>query len=188
MQTSISVHQFQSVFFSAILSCLMIRQVCKSKGLTLYNWKCFQCLCQQLQTIQHRKRSRGIIKMSIVHSIRYQKICSVIREMTHEINKSVTCMAAFVHHEDIRPNADHSTDITLEFSIWQPGGSGLHGFRIGELPVASDSLRSLLWTSFLYPLPSFIFSTATWVFITVQLHFNGVGYRGRGASGKKALN
>lgn len=86
-------------------------------------------------------------------------------------------MAAFVHHEHIRPNADHSTDVTLELSIWQSDGSTWHGFKIGELSVASDSLRSLVCPSFLYPLPSLIFSATTWVFITVQLHFNGVGYR-----------
>lgn len=105
-----------------------------------------------------------------------------------KVNCSVTCMAAFVHHEDIRTNADHSTDVTLELSIWHSRGSSWHYVWIRGFPVDFDSLRSLLWTSFLYPLPSFIFSTATWVFITVQLDFNGVGYRGMRAKNKNALN
>lgn len=52
-------------------------------------------------------------------------------------------MAALVHHENIRPNADHSTDVTLEFTIGQPGGAARHGVGVGELPVASNSLRSV---------------------------------------------
>ena len=64
--------------------------------------------------------------------------------MTYLNYCSVTCMAAFVHHEDIRPNADHSTDVTLELSIWHSGGSSRHDVRIGGFPVASNSLRPLL--------------------------------------------
>lgn len=48
-------------------------------------------------------------------------------------------MAAFVHHEDIRTNADHPTDVTLELSIWHSGGSGWQDVWIGRFPVASDS-------------------------------------------------
>lgn len=99
--------------------------------------------------------------------------------MSSKLDRSVTCVAAFVHHEYIRSNADHSTDVTLELSIWQSSGTRWHGFRIAELPVDSNTIRSLLCTSFLYPLPSLVFSTATWVFIAVQLDLNGVSYRGR---------
>lgn len=110
------------------------------------------------------------------------------REGLSELCGSVTCVAAFVHHENIRPNADHSTNVTLELPIWQPGGSSWHGFRISELPVASNCLGSLFCTSVLYPLSSFILSTATWVFITVQLHFYRVGYRGTEKKGFEREN
>lgn len=147
----------------------MARHIFNLKGSTLHNEYFFSLL-----VCQENKKKTGCV---FSHG-----------EDLSQLNCSVTCMAAFVHHENIRPNADHSTDVTLEFSIWHSGGSSWHGFRIVGLPVASNSLRSLLWTSLLYPLPSFIFSTATWVFITVQLHFNGVGYRGTRANINKALN
>lgn len=84
-------------------------------------------------------------------------------------------MAAFVHHQDIWANADHSADVTLELSIWHPSGSSKHYVRIVRFSVDSHSLRFLVLTAFFYSLSSFIFCATIQVLIAVQLHFNGVG-------------
>lgn len=127
-------------------------------------------VCQLLQCLARSQAEFFSLNMTLTLILK--------RALETSGRRSITCMAALVHHEDVGANADHSTDVTLELPIGHPGGSCEHDVRMVSFSVHSDRFRLLVRTALFYPLSSLVFGATIWVFIAVQLHFDGVGYTG----------
>ena len=91
-------------------------------------------------------------------------------------------MAALVHHEDVGSDADHATDVTLELPVGKSSGSGGHGVHVVHLPVGPSALPPVVRTPVL---PRVLLTPPARLIVAVQLHLNGVSWRGGGGGGQR---
>lgn len=80
-------------------------------------------------TFIHNAKQTGVQSNYIFYGIPLQSELFVLGSTSN--TNEVTCMAALVNHEDVRPDADHAADVALELPIWKSGSAGGHALSMG---------------------------------------------------------